>query len=199
MEYPRVTEILRPYIDYTNVPPQVLQNAAERGKKVHSLCAEIAKDQWIPDNVIDDSLVGYIQSFRQWSDSFVSKYQVIEKRYIHTELAYSGQVDFVLLDKAGDRYLVDLKTSAHPQKTYSLQLAAYRNLLDFYYLPVKGCILVYLDKGGKEPKVTVMTESDRELGIFISALNCWHYFHKCKGINGVNQITCCCRPSRCAN
>lgn len=186
MEYPRVTEILRPYVDYSTVPPEVLKNAAERGKKVHSLCAEIAKEQWIPDNVIDESLVGYVKSFRQWKDSFVGGFDVIEKRYAHTDLVYSGQVDFVLQDKTGAKYLVDLKTSARSQKTYALQLAAYRNLLDFHGLPVVGCILVYLEKGGNVPKVDVMTNSDRELGVFISALNCWHYFHKCKGKHGTD-------------
>lgn len=178
MDYPRVTEVLRTYIDYTNVPPQILKNAAERGTTVHALCAGIAKGSWIPDSMIEESLQGYITSFKLWSEAQVKEFLITEKRYVDDDLMYSGQVDYVITGTDGRSYLVDLKTSARPQKTYPLQVAAYNSLLHCHGINVDGAMLVYLNKAGEFPEISVLNDMTEELHIFQSALDCWHYFHK---------------------
>ena len=77
-------------------------------------------------------------------------------------------------------YLVDLKTSARPQKTYPVQMAAYDRLLRANNINVKGAILVYLDKDGEFPDIDYLEDLTEETHIFLSALECWHYFNKRK-------------------
>lgn len=180
MQVPRVTEILRAFSSYDQVPTNVLEKAAARGTTVHSICAGIAKGNWIPDGMIGEDLLGYVDSFRKWADAQVDKFIVIEKRYIDTELKYSGQLDFVILCSKGDLYLVDLKTSSRPQKTYPIQMAAYDRLLKNHKITVKGAMLVYLDKQGEFPEIHLLEDMSDELRVFLCALDCWHYFNKGK-------------------
>jgi predicted RecB family nuclease len=180
MSIPRVTEILRSYTSYDKVPPQILGRAAERGTSVHAICAGIAKDVWIPDSMINEELLGYVNSFKAWSDAQVDKYLVIEKRYIDEDRKFSGQLDFLVTCKDLRTYLVDIKTSARPQKTYPIQMAAYQLLLNKHGTSIDGAMLVYLNKNGEFPNVHTMDDLADEQRIFLAALDCWHYFNKGK-------------------
>lgn len=180
MDYPRVTEILRAYTSYDQVPADILQRAAARGTTVHALCAGIAKGNWIPDGMIEEELLGYVSSFKQWSAAQVAKFVIIEKRYMDDDLKYSGQLDFVVEGTDGKLYLVDLKTSARPQKTYPVQMAAYDHLLRKQGVTVHGAMIVYLSKTGEFPDIHFIEDMKPEFAVFVSALYCWHYFNKGK-------------------
>ncbi len=180
MKHPRVTEILKNFTNYAHIPQQILGRAAARGTSVHALCAGIAQGAWIPDGMIDEELVGYVNSFKKWSEVQVKSFLIIEERYTNEELKYSGQVDFVVKGSDNELYLVDLKTSARPQKTYPVQMAAYNHLLQHHNISVKGAMLVYLNKDGEFPEIHLLEEMSEELHIFLSALDCWHYFNKGK-------------------
>lgn len=180
MNYPRVTEVLRPYTNYDLVPSTILKRAAARGSSVHALCAGIAKGAWIPDGMIDEELRKYVTSFKMWADAQVSKFIVVEKRYMDDELKFSGQLDFVIMGTDNELYLVDLKTSAKPQKTYPVQMAAYNHLLQIHHIKVKGAMLVYLSKTGDFPEIHLIDDMSQELHVFLSALECWHFFNKGK-------------------
>jgi len=180
MDYPRVTEVLKAFTSYDQVPRDILNRAAAKGTSVHALCAAIAKGEWIPEGMIDEELRGYVRSFKKWADEYVEKFLIIEKRFSDEGLQFSGQLDFVILDKAGELYLVDLKTSSRPQKTYPVQMAAYDYLLKNNHVTVKGAVLVYLDKEGELPKIHLIEDMSEEFHVFDSALYCWHYFNKGK-------------------
>jgi hypothetical protein len=180
MDYPRVTEVLRPFTSYDSVPPEILNRAAARGTTVHALCAGIAKDDWVPDGMIDPEHLGYVNSFRKWAKSSVQKFVVVEKRYCDEERRYTGQLDFVILGQDDKLYLVDLKTSARTQKTYPLQMAAYDSLLKNHKIEVAAALLVFLDKAGNDPVILTYEDLTEETYIFGCALECWHYLHKGK-------------------
>lgn len=180
MDYPRVTEVLRAYTSYDQVPKEILERAAARGTSVHALCAGIAKGAWIPDGMIGEDLIGYVNSFKKWASAQVGKFVVVEKRYTDDENKFSGQLDFVILGSDEQLYLVDLKTSSRPQKTYPVQMAAYDYLLRNHKIQVKGAMLVYLNKDGEFPEVHLLEDMTDELHVFLSALDCWHYFNKGK-------------------
>lgn len=184
MDYPRVTEILKIHTYLDLIPPDILRRASERGTIVHSICAGIAKGAWMPDAMIDEELLGYINSFRKWAEEHVEKFLIIEKRYMDETLEYTGQLDFVVMGKDKELYLIDLKTSSKPQKTYPIQMAAYENLLSINNIKVKGAKLVYLNKTGEFPEIHYLEDLSKEFHIFVSALDCWKYFHKGKN-NGV--------------
>lgn len=180
MDYPRVTEILRPFTSYDQVPPQILEKAAARGSTVHALCAGIAKGAWIPDGMIGEEYIGYVNSFRKWATAQVDKFVVVEKRYADDDYKYTGQLDFVVLGTDGNLHLVDLKTSSRPQKTYPIQMAAYDRLLRNHKIEVTSAMLVYLDKNGEFPEIHTLDCLKEEMRVFVAALDCWHYFNKGK-------------------
>lgn len=179
-EFPRVTEVLRTYLEYHNVPEHILSNAAERGRCVHALCEQIAKGQWIPDGMIKPEHLGYVNSFKLWFDAQVDKVLITEKRYTHDKHEYSGQVDMVVLGSDKHKYLVDLKTSYKPQKTYPLQMGAYDCLLGYHGVETDGAMIVYLSKDGDFPEVNLIEDLSEEKDVFLAALTCWHYFNKGK-------------------
>lgn len=178
LSYPRVTEVLHPYTSYNEVPQNILQHAAARGTRVHAICAGIANGAWITNEAMGEECVGYVRSFEQWFDQYVEEVLLVEKRYIDKVLGYTGQIDFLIRAKNGTRCLVDLKTSARPQKTYGIQMAAYSNLLDSEGIMVDRSMLVYLNKIGDEAKVVEASTWHKELHVFKCALTCYKYFHK---------------------
>lgn len=175
--FPRVTEILKPFTGIEFVPKDILASSAERGTKVHAICAGIAKGVWVPSSSIDESLVGYVKSFERWADAQVKEFEVIETRYEHTLLEYTGQVDFIVTLGDGLLYLVDIKTSAKPRKTYPIQMAAYEMLLEYHNIDVVASMLVYLNADGYFPKVDIYDDLNKEQWVFSSALKCYNYFH----------------------
>lgn len=183
LNFPRVTEILRPFTSYDKVPPLILEKAASRGTSVHAICASIAKGAWIPDSMIDEELLGYVTSFSRWSEAQVKSFVLIEKRFQSNPLQFTGQLDFVIEGHDGLMYLADLKTSSKPQKTYPIQMAAYDYLLRDNQIKVSGAMIVYLDKTGEFPEIHLLSDMTDELHIFMAALDCYKYFNKGK-ING---------------
>jgi len=83
---PRVTEILKPFTSYDQVPKDILERAAAKGTSVHALCAGIAKGNWIPDGMIGAELLGFVQSFRKWADLYVKKFVIIETQIKMTSI-----------------------------------------------------------------------------------------------------------------
>lgn len=179
-DLPRVTEIIKPYTQYDKIPRQILENAASRGTTVHAICAGIAQGAWVPDEMIDEGLKGYVASFKAWSSRYAQKYIIVEKRFTDYELGYTGQLDFVVLAHDGDLWLVDIKTSARHQKHYCIQMAAYAKLLERNHIQISGAMLVYLSKDGDEPKVHTLSDMCEETEVFFSALTCWKYFNEKK-------------------
>jgi hypothetical protein len=189
MTYPRVTEIIKPFTNYDKIPFTILNRAAERGTSVHAICAALAKGLWLPDSMIDEEYKGYISSFKKWSEEQVEKFLIIEKRYVDDTLEYSGQLDFVVECKNKDIYLVDIKTSSSPQKTYSIQMAAYKRLLEIHDVQIKGAMLIYLNKDGDFPKIHMINDFTEETLVFISALRCYNYFNRSKSNGRADDLT----------
>lgn len=176
--FARVTEILRPFSGYHHVPDHILTRAAARGIKVHAYCTGMAKGAWVPMSMIEEELKGYVDSFTSWYEAQVKESLIIEKRYEDDLLEYSGQVDMVVKSHEGKLYLVDLKTSAQPQKTYPIQMAAYRRLLRLHDISVEAAMLVYLKKDGSFPDIDYLEDTEEELAVFMAAIKCYRYFNK---------------------
>ena len=178
--YPRVTDILSPLTTYDQVPEYVMHRAAQRGTTVHALCASIAKHAWVPDNMVDREHLPYVNSFRLWAEAQVQSFEIVEKRYTDEVAGFSGQLDFVIKGRDNELYLVDIKTSARPQKTYPLQMAAYEHLLGLNKVQVKGAMLVYLSKVGEFPEIQYVENIEECRQVFFAALICYNYIHKRK-------------------
>jgi len=186
---PRVTEILRPFTSFDQVPKDILERASARGTSVHALCAGIAKGNWIPDGMIGEDLLGYVNSFRKWQEAQVKEFTIIEKRYTDWEKRYTGQLDFVVKCTDDKYYLVDLKTSSRPQKTYPVQMAAYEALLAQNGIQIEGAMLVYLNKDGEFPDIDLIGDMKEEFDVFLCAVKCYEYFKIRKKKKDDSEVT----------
>src|SRR4051812_3501712 len=93
------------------IPPDVMQNAKERGTRVHRYADAIRKKLWIP-NVLEEDR-GYVESFAAWYEDAVVEAVSGEERFYCDEMRYTGQIDLVAKLKGRDHYcLVDYKTPA---------------------------------------------------------------------------------------
>lgn len=178
LDLPRVTEIIKPYTSIEYIPKDKLENAAKRGQYVHTICAAIAKGAWVPLEELNQSWVGYIQSFLKWQEKNVAYYEIIEKRYADLVEGFTGQIDAIIINLSAERILVDYKTSATKQKTYPIQMAAYYDLLYSNDIFIDKIMLLYLDKNGNEPKVEVVENYVEGIQVFHCMLTCWKYFNK---------------------
>lgn len=179
--YTRVTEILKAFNDFENIPESVLINAAERGSKVHSLCEKLMRNptefQPFLIDLIDEDCKGYFESFLLWFQNSKFTPLHIEKRLYDHDLKITGQIDLIgFYDSCPDEIiLIDFKTPQNASNSWALQTAAYKHLacVDLNIdIDRRACL--QLRKNGSAPKFTEFFEHERDLDLFLSA----YYLHK---------------------
>jgi len=172
--YPRVTEILSPYVDFSMVPKHVLTRATERGSKVHSICAGICQGFWVPE--IPEECKGYIASFQRWFDEYVEEVIFVEKELIDPTYGFMGHLDFFgKLNRLGYA-LLDWKTPITLYKAWRLQMAGYNRLLEVEKKQVDVVASLQLDPNGGIPKMVRYEHSAQDFNIFLGLLNGHNYF-----------------------
>lgn len=160
LQYPRVTEIISlcTQSKMDAIAPEVLKHASERGTKIHNYCTGITKGLWIPE--IDEECQPYMDSFKHWFDINFESLVLAEKRLYEDDRQYTGEIDLVVKLKDGRLALVDLKTSATPSKSWSVQLAAYKRLLEKSYSKVDLVLNLQLRKTGGKAKEIIHSDKD---------------------------------------
>jgi hypothetical protein len=175
-----VTEVLGKYQDFSHVPPERLALAGERGTAVHDACLlKIARG--IPALSIPDECAGYVESFQKWFHSRCEEVIFSEERLVDINLGCSGQVDLFCKDGAA-YFLIDLKTPITKNKSWRLQLAAYKHLVVKRFPEIPESIIIpaslRLHPEGKTPKMDLYTESYLEdFNYFLQALNVHRFFN----------------------
>ncbi len=172
-DFTRVTSILYPFSGLEKINPEVLQNAADRGTKVHNICEAIVHGMGEFD--IDEVTKPYVESFKLWWDKG-HKVISVEQRFFDDTLKITGQVDLIL-DTPDGLAIVDLKTSSVPSKTWKAQGSAYCHLARLNGLDIKKVYFLHLKKTGKEAKIY---EYDPDPSFFLSVLRVWEHFFKKK-------------------
>jgi hypothetical protein len=169
MNLPRVTSILSPYADWSNIPPDVLEAACIRGTGVHEACTAHALGLFSP---VPDVYRGYFDSYLRWFDAVVDDVMIVEER-LSSAFGFCGQPDLVVRSKQNETLLVDLKSTLMHPRTFMLQCAAYTHLVERNYEPIKidRAGTLHLSKEGKVPQMR-WTENNREaITIFLQLLN----------------------------
>lgn len=188
--YARVTEILSPWVDFSKIDPQVLQNAADRGTRVHLHCENYANllglhaCHMFDLTTVDDQCLPYVQSYIGWFDENVDAVYECEKRVYCDQQMFCGKPDQIVHLKGDPEdclTLIDIKTPASKQKSWNLQTAAYMYLINFYTdISVSKRGTLMLKKSGKVGVFSEHTDSDMIFGdidLFISACKLHHYFN----------------------
>ena len=130
-EIPSVSEISRfaSREVYGEVTQYVLDNAAERGTKVHKATELIDK---YGECEVDEGISPYIQAYIKFLKEYEPKYSVIEKAYASATQKYAGTLDRVCtLKKYDGNVIIDIKSSSVVQKVLAqIQLNGYKGLYE---------------------------------------------------------------------
>lgn len=142
---PSVSELTR-FISrevYGTVTQFTLDNAAERGTKVHKLCEALDK---YGECEAPEDVSGYVMAYLKFLKEHKPEWKQIEAAHFHPDKIYAGTIDrYGTLD--GKRVILDIKTSSAIQKPlYTAQLNLYRLMLTE---PVDALIIAHLHKDGK--------------------------------------------------
>ena len=127
-DYYRVTEVLKHLNNFDHIPKEILDKAADRGKRVHNYCEMYALNLFYGH--IDNDCINYFKAFKQWFDATIEKVIYTENRLFSFERKLTGCVDMVAIIKGDSKpSLIDFKTPSSPSPTWNLQTAAYKLLL----------------------------------------------------------------------
>lgn len=117
VELPSVSKVTR-FISrevYGEVNQFILDNACERGTKVHKATEIIDKYGKVE---CEEDIVPYVQAYISWrKDKGIGKDNIVEveSAYGNVELGYAGTIDRIFLID-NEYWLVDIKSSSTPQK-----------------------------------------------------------------------------------
>lgn len=148
MQYHRVTEVLYPFSGLQYVQKEVIDRAATRGTYVHSACEGIMRG--LGNWESPEGIQGYVDSFMSWWGKG-REIVDIERRFYDDEYMLTGQVD-ALIKMHDGIYVVDLKTSANPSKTWPLQGSAYAYLARKAGYEIKGMVFLKLNREGENAR-----------------------------------------------
>lgn len=178
--YVRVTSVLKVFQDFSNVLPQVLERAADRGQRVHQLCEAHSLGLFIPE--VDDDCKHYFSAFTEWFDSRVEKVLVQESRMNSAKYRLSGQVDMIVLMKNDTKpTIVDIKTPLTVLKMWKLQTAAYRLLArEELGIECNRRLCLMLPNEPRSVKISEYVKHDNDERLFLNALELHRECHKNK-------------------
>jgi hypothetical protein len=130
--YNRVSEILGRFNDFGEIDPQVLQNAANRGTRVHNAITE--RIEIGTASGLKETDIPYFNSWKEWYEgdlcSGVPKKLInCETRLYDEKRFLTGEIDAIYVEN-GVNHLVDWKTSSAENKlVWPLQAAGYLQLI----------------------------------------------------------------------
>jgi len=158
-KYARVSDILKPLYDFSQIPSFVLEKKTNIGTAVHAAIAADINEEF---PIVSREEMGYFESYLKWKDGFKPRVVQSEKRYFCDKTMITGQIDaLVLMPFHEIPTLIDFKTSAKESKEmWTLQAHFYAYLLsqnDVSHYPRYQ--FIKLNKEGKLPDVFLYTSS----------------------------------------
>lgn len=157
----------------------IKREAGEKGSRVHAAIEDLLKGQTIkmdakyPDNEGDMAELsvdeyGAIMSFVDWYHSLKNvKVIEIEKTVFNKKEGYAGTLDMVLTID-GEKWIVDIKTSAYIWPSHEIQISAYK------HCGYEDAKLAILQVGYKRNKAGFkFTELEDKFDLFLHAKAIW--------------------------
>lgn len=124
---PSVTQILRPIVDFSAVPLDVLEAKSDLGSRVHR-ATELDDADDLEESSVGDDVRPYLRAWRDYLRDTGAVVLLSEGRVYNPGANYCGTLDRVL-DIDGVEWLVDIKTSAQVHRAVGPQTAAYEQAL----------------------------------------------------------------------
>lgn len=176
--YDRVTDILSPYKSFEGVDRTVLASACERGKQVHNFCELYALNLLIESP--SDIVKPYFESFVKWFDTWVDDVIEVEQRINDPELKISGKFDLLCKLKHSDKLvIVDYKTPLLFDRTWSLQMTAYKMLLERNTkYQADRCVCLKLDSDGRDPVTEEYKDFSQLSYLLLNQIQIYRFFNR---------------------
>jgi hypothetical protein len=102
-------------------PDRSRDAAANRGTQVHLLAEQIVRGQ---DPAIPEELAGHVKAYRSFLREWSPRFVAVEQMVCSLSDGFAGTFDGIA-DLAGQRWMLDIKTSTGVYAEASLQLSAY--------------------------------------------------------------------------
>ena len=143
LQLPSVTQILR-FVSrelYGEVPAHILENAADRGTRVHEAIEMYEKFGWMET---DTDTLPYMLAYQEWQKEHNFKIVASEYRFYHRTRFYAGTADALFMD-GDDLCLMDGKTSQTLlEGLTTAQLYGYCEALKSHGVAVKRGYILHL-------------------------------------------------------
>jgi hypothetical protein len=181
--YARVSDVLSPFVDFSAIPPEVLQRKAALGTRVHNAINQDIQGDFPVVGLQDQ---GYFQSFERWRSALNPVFLTTEKRMYCDEKMLTGCIDALIKLEGHDQHiLVDWKTSAAESPiTWPMQAMLYWYLLERTGIVVsQTALFIKLDRNGLLPKVYQYKLDSKFLGRCLQAVDdYWEEQNKNKNV-----------------
>ncbi len=103
------------------IPDYQRDRAADRGTSVHAIAEQIVRGQ---EPEVPAELAGYVDAYRRFLATWRPTFVAVEQMVCSLRHGYAGTFDAIAVID-GERWLLDIKTSAGTYAETALQLAAY--------------------------------------------------------------------------
>lgn len=177
--YTRVSDIIKPWNDFSGIPLEVLERKKNIGTEVHK--AIQAFNECIPVQYEGDG-EEYFTSFLKWMRETKVNVKYSELRLYDDTLKITGGIDaLVQFPNEGNLVLVDWKTTA----SYTKKTARMWELQGtfYHYLLTKNgnedlsdrIVFVQLNPDGKLPKIREFVYSPDTMALCAAAVELYHF------------------------
>lgn len=170
---PSVTQILAIANDFDRVPQAILENARDRGERLHQAINLYNRDELDYDSLDDETRAG-VHAWDRFINESGAAVIASEQPIYHSKLGYAGTPDTVLY--WNNRTVIpDIKASFTVPRTVGPQTRAYAEAYRDQYglLPARYCIHI------KDGKYTAHRRDDpADWSVFLSALNLFHFMER---------------------
>lgn len=124
---PGVTSILKPLMDFSAVPPDVLAAKSDLGRRVHA-ATELDDSDTLDESTVGDDVAPYLAAWRKFKAEVSPVIILAEHKVYNKGSNYCGTLDRVL-SISGEDWLIDIKSSAQIHRAVGPQTAAYEKAL----------------------------------------------------------------------
>jgi len=123
---PNVTRVLKPLVDYSRIPPEVLERARQEGNAIHKL-VELYMKQDLDEATLPEWLLPRLDALKRFIEETGFILHGSEQKVYHQTHGYAGTLDLsgMLPRLHGDAAILDVKRSLYAGPVIGLQLAAY--------------------------------------------------------------------------
>lgn len=174
VEIPHVTGVIASagLIDLSRITPADLEFYRQRGAALHKAC-ELSDDGTLDPTTVDPSINPRLAQWRKFRLDLPFDIIESERPRMNEQYRYAGTPDRFVKLRDGRKAVIEIKTGA-VQPCAAVQTAAQVVLVSFGSIWLDR-YAVHLAPDGYKVKIYKTEDMQRDFGIFVAALNLYHW------------------------